>query len=41
VARYRTSKGTLQFPLGEPIPYELIGRVALARAAELAEKKKK
>lgn len=41
VARYRTSKGTLQFPLGEPIPYELIGRVAQARAAELAAKKKK
>ena len=41
VARYRTSKGTLQFPLSEPIPYELIGRVALARAAELAAKKKK
>jgi len=41
VARYRTSKGTLQFPLSEPIPYELIGRVARARAAELAAKKKK
>ncbi|NMB67288.1 MAG: hypothetical protein GYA20_00815 [Chloroflexi bacterium] len=41
VARYRTSKGTLQFPLSEPIPYELIGRVALARAAERTEKKKK
>jgi uncharacterized protein YdhG (YjbR/CyaY superfamily) len=41
IVRYRTSKGTLQFPLSEPIPYELIGRVALARAAELAEKKKK
>ena len=41
VARYRASKGTLQFPLGEPIPYDLIGRVALARAAELAAKKTK
>ena len=41
IARYRTSKGTLQFPLSEPIPYELIGRVALARAAERTEKKKK
>ncbi len=34
VARYRTSKGTLQFPLSEPIPYELIGRVAQAHAAD-------
>lgn len=41
VAPYRTSKGTLQFPLGEPIPYELIGRVTLQRVAELAAKKKK
>lgn len=40
VAPYRTSKGTLQFPLSEPIPYELIGRVTRARAAELAAKKK-
>lgn len=40
VAPYRTSKGTLQFPLDQPIPYELIGRVTLQRVAELAAKKK-
>lgn len=25
---YRAGKGTLKFPLGEPVPYALIGRVA-------------
>lgn len=40
VAPYRTSKGTLQFPLDKPIPYELIGRVTQQRVAELAAKKK-
>ena len=25
---YRSGKGTLAFPLGEPVPYDLIGRVA-------------
>jgi uncharacterized protein YdhG (YjbR/CyaY superfamily) len=28
LAPYRTAKGTLQFPFGEPIPYDLIERVA-------------
>ena len=40
VAPYRTSKGTLQFPLDKPIPYELIGRVTQQRVAEMAAKKK-
>lgn len=27
LAPYRASKGTLRFPLGQPVPYPLIGRV--------------
>ena len=32
--RYRGEKGNLKFPLSEPIPYELIGRVASALSRE-------
>lgn len=32
--RYRGPKSNLKFPLDEPIPYELIGRVAEALAQE-------
>lgn len=32
--RYRGEKGNLKFPLSEPIPYDLIGRVAEALAIE-------
>ncbi len=31
---FRGPKGNLKFPLSEPIPYDLIGRVAQALAAE-------
>lgn len=31
---YSNAKGNLQFPLNRPIPYELIGRVAVALAKE-------
>ena len=31
---YRGEKGNLKFPLSEPIPYELIGRVASALSRE-------
>lgn len=31
---YSAGKGTLKFPLDRPIPYDLIGRVAAAFAAE-------
>jgi uncharacterized protein YdhG (YjbR/CyaY superfamily) len=34
LAPYRAGKGTLKFPLGKPIPYDLIGRVA-ARFLEM------
>lgn len=33
IAPYRAAKGTLKFPLGKPVPYELIGRAAALLAA--------
>ena len=33
LAPYRAAKGTLRFPLTEPIPYGLIGRIAKQLAA--------
>jgi uncharacterized protein YdhG (YjbR/CyaY superfamily) len=35
---YELSKGTIRFPLGEPIPAKLIARIAKLRAAETAER---
>ena len=35
-AAYRGDKGNLSFPLSEPLPIELIGRVASALAAQYA-----
>lgn len=37
--KYQKGKGTLQFPLGQPIPYDLIRRVAQYRLAENLKKK--
>lgn len=37
VAPYRTGKGTLQFPLGESIPYALLRRLVAYRAAQNTE----
>jgi uncharacterized protein YdhG (YjbR/CyaY superfamily) len=34
LAPYRTGKGTLQFPLGKPLPLDLIGRIVEYRVAE-------
>jgi uncharacterized protein YdhG (YjbR/CyaY superfamily) len=31
---YKTSKGTVQFPLNQPIPYELIAEITAARVQE-------
>lgn len=38
LAPYRGPKGNLQFPLDEPLPIDLIGRVAVALAKEHGRK---
>ena len=38
--RYKVSKGTIRFPLSQPVPVKLIGRIAKFRAKEAAEIKK-
>jgi len=38
LARYRNEKGNLTFKYKEPIPYELIGKVAVALYREYARK---
>lgn len=35
---YKTAKGSIQFPLGKPMPYELIRRIVKFRVAENIEK---
>ncbi|HEY1241266.1 MAG TPA: DUF1801 domain-containing protein [Bryobacteraceae bacterium] len=37
LAPYRSSKSTLRFPLSEPVPVPLIGRIAEFRAREIGE----
>ncbi len=36
LTKYKVSKGTIQFPLGDPVPVELIERIATFRAKETA-----
>jgi uncharacterized protein YdhG (YjbR/CyaY superfamily) len=38
VARYAGPKGNLQFPLDEPIPYDLIERIVKLRLKQVSEK---
>ena len=38
---YETSKGTVRFPIGKPIPYELISKITKFRVKEGIEKGKK
>jgi uncharacterized protein YdhG (YjbR/CyaY superfamily) len=37
LAGYKVDKGTISFPLSEPVPVKLIGRIARFRAKEVAE----
>ena len=37
VSKYANAKGNLKFPLDDPIPYALIGRIVKARARENRE----
>lgn len=38
---YKTSKGTVQFPFGKPLPLELVKRIVEFRVKQNLEKKKK
>lgn len=38
---YKSAKGSVQFPLGKPIPYDLISRMVKFRVAENLKKKNK
>jgi uncharacterized protein YdhG (YjbR/CyaY superfamily) len=40
LAPYEVSKGTIRFPLAEPVPVKLIGRIAKFRAKEAAGRAK-
>ena len=40
LAPYEVSKGTIRFPLSEPVPVKLIGRIAKFRAKEVAGREK-
>jgi Uncharacterized conserved protein len=37
---YKTAKGTIQFPLNKPIPYDLIAKITQWRIAEVQKKNK-
>ena len=38
IAPYQNERGNLKFPLDEPIPYKLIGRIAKFRVKEQSER---
>jgi uncharacterized protein YdhG (YjbR/CyaY superfamily) len=40
LAPYEVMKGTIRFPLSQPVPVKLIGRIAKFRAKEVAERHK-
>jgi uncharacterized protein YdhG (YjbR/CyaY superfamily) len=40
LGRYAVDKGTIRFPLSEPVPVKLIGRIAKFRAQEAAGREK-
>ncbi|HYU88674.1 MAG TPA: DUF1801 domain-containing protein [Candidatus Bathyarchaeia archaeon] len=39
LSKYKTSRGTAQFPLDQPIPYDLVTRIVLFRKKENLGKK--
>jgi uncharacterized protein YdhG (YjbR/CyaY superfamily) len=41
LTKYKTSKGAIQFPLSEPVPYELIAEITRFRVKAAAGKGKK
>src|SRR5262249_34762375 len=40
LASYKVNKGTIRFPLSEPVPVKLIERIARFRGEEIAEREK-
>jgi uncharacterized protein YdhG (YjbR/CyaY superfamily) len=40
LSQYKVAKGSIQFPLDEPIPYDLMAKIAKFRAKESQVKKK-
>ena len=40
LTKYKVSKGTIQFPLKEPIPYELVAEIVKFRVQENSSKNK-
>jgi uncharacterized protein YdhG (YjbR/CyaY superfamily) len=40
LSHYEVRKGTIRFPLSEPVPVRLIARIAKFRAKEVAEREK-
>jgi uncharacterized protein YdhG (YjbR/CyaY superfamily) len=40
LASYEVDKGTIRFPLSEPVPANLIGRITRIRAKEIAQREK-
>ena len=40
LSKYKMAKGSIQFPLDEPIPYDLVAKIALFRVKETQVKKK-
>jgi uncharacterized protein YdhG (YjbR/CyaY superfamily) len=38
---YKTSKGTIQFPLNKPIPFDLVKKITAFRTEEVMKKTKK
>lgn len=39
LSKYHTGKGSIQFPLNQPMPFELIKQIVQFRVQELSEKK--
>lgn len=40
LSAYSTSKGTVRFPFGEPIPHDQVRRIVAFRVAEVSSKRK-